>query len=182
MTNFDMAHIIGVMVDNKWKMAPQQEAQEKTLVVHVALYNDPDRAQTTAGSSTAGAQSTTNSEVSTGPQLEVAGPQPEVTDTTPRFPAVVFNITGGSVEHGNSMDGNDEDLWHLARIQNGTAHAGRPPRPSTPINVPPAGQLQSLNDSIMSNTSYASIVGNGQLNQQSVRGGRGGHHQRNRSE
>ena len=32
----------------------------------------------------------------------------------------------------------------------------------------------------MSNTSYASLVRNGQLNQQSVQGGYGGHHQRNR--
>ena len=56
----------------------------------------------------------------------------------------------------------------------------RPPRPSTPINVPPTGQPQSLNDSIMSNTSYASLVRNGQLNQQSVQGGYGGHHRRNR--
>ena len=42
--------------------------------------------------------------------------QPEDTDTTPRSPAVVFNITGGSFEHG--MDGNDEVLLHLAGIQN----------------------------------------------------------------
>ena len=143
-----------------------------------AMCNDPDRAQPTAGTPTAGVQSATNPEVRTGPQLEDAGPQPEVTDTTPKSPAVVFNITGDSVEHG--MDGNDEDILHLAGIQNGMPPAERPPRPSTPINVPPPRQPQSLNDLIMSNTSYASLVRNGQLNQQSVRGGFGGHHQRNR--
>ena len=162
----------------KCKIALLQEAQEKSLAVHVAMCNDPDRAQPTAGTPTAGAQSATNPEVRTGPQLEDAGPQPEVTDTTPRSPAVVFNITGGSVEHG--MEGNDEDLLHLGRIQNEMSPAERPPRPSTPINVHPPRQPQSLNDSIMSNTSYASLVRNGQLNQQSVQGGYGGHHQRNR--
>ena len=178
MNNFDMSHIIEEMAVIKCKMALLQEAQEKSLAVHIAMCNDPDRAQPTAGTPTAGAQSATNPEVRTGPQLEDAGPQPEVTDTTPRSPTVVFNITGGSVEHG--MDGNDEDLLHLARIQNEMPPAERPPRPSTPINVLPPRQPQSLNDSIMSNTSYASLVRNGQLNQQSVQGGYGGHHQRNR--
>ena len=60
------------------------------------------------------------------------------------------------------------------------APAERPSRPSTPINVPPPRQPQSLNDSIMFNTSYGSLVRNGQLNPQSVRGGYGGHHQQNR--
>ena len=71
--------------------------------VHVVLCNDPDCAQSNAGSSTVGAQSVTNWEVRTVPQLEDAGLQPEVTETTPRSPAVVFNITDGSVEPG--MDG-----------------------------------------------------------------------------
>ena len=98
MNNFDMSHIIEEMAVSKCKMALLQEAQEKSLAVHVAMCNDPDRAQPTAGTPTAGAQSATNPEVRTGPQLEDDGPQPEVTDTTPRSPAVVFNITGGSVE------------------------------------------------------------------------------------
>ena len=56
--------------------------------------------------------------------MEDAGPQPEVTDATPRSHAVVFNITGGSVKDG--MDDNDEDLLHMARIQNGMSPAERP--------------------------------------------------------
>ena len=171
-----MSHIIEEMAVIKCKMALL--AQEMSLAMHVVMCNDPDRAQPTAGTPRAGAQSATNPDVRTGPQLEDAGPQPEVTDTIPRSLAVVFNVAGGSVEHG--MDSNDEDLLHLARIQNGMSPAERPPRPSTPIKVPPPRLPQSLNDSIMSNTSYASLVRNGQLNQQSVRGGFGGHHQRNR--
>ena len=123
MNNFDMSHIIEEMAVIKCKMALLQEAQEKSLAVHVAMCNDTDRAQPTAGTPTAGAQSATNPEVRTGPQLEDAGPQPEVTDTTLRPHAVVFNITGGSVELG--MDGNNEDLLHLARIQNGMPPAER---------------------------------------------------------
>ena len=170
--------IIEGMAEIKCKMALLQEAQKKSLAVHVTMCNAPDRSQPTAGTLMAGAQNATNLEVRTGPQLEDARPQPEVTDTTPRSPAVVFNITGGSVEHG--MDCNDEDLLYLASIQNGMSSAERLPRPSTPINVPPSRQPQSLNDSIMSNTLYASLARNGQLNQQSIRGGYGGHHQRNR--
>ena len=36
------------------------------------------------------------------------------------------------------------DLLHMTRIQNGMSPAERPPRTSTAINVPPAGQPQSL--------------------------------------
>ena len=49
----------------KCKMALLQEAQEKSLAVHVAMCNDPDRAQPTAETPTAGAQSATNPEVRT---------------------------------------------------------------------------------------------------------------------
>ena len=93
-----------------------------------------------------------------------------------------YTITGNSTEHG--MDGNDEDLVNLARIQDGIPPVVHHRPPSTPTrshlsDVPPL----SPNDSIMSNTSYASLVRNGQLNTQSVndrRNIRPTHNQRNR--
>ena len=67
-----MSHIIEEMAVIKCKMALLQEAQEKSLAVHVAMCNDPDRAQPTAGTPTAGAQSATNPEVRTGQGWPVA--------------------------------------------------------------------------------------------------------------
>ena len=46
MNNFDMSHIIEEMAVIKCKMALLQEAQEKSLAVHVAMCNDPDRCTT----------------------------------------------------------------------------------------------------------------------------------------
>ena len=60
MNNFDMSHILEEIAVIKCKMALLQEAQEKSLAVHVAMCNDPDRAQPTAETPTAGAQSATN--------------------------------------------------------------------------------------------------------------------------
>ena len=53
MNNFDMAPVIEEIVGIKCKMALLQEAREKSFVVHVALCDDPDRAQSDAGSPTA---------------------------------------------------------------------------------------------------------------------------------
>ena len=108
MNNFDMAHIIEEMSNIKCKMSILQEAQEKSLAVHAALCNDvPERAHSVEAPPTS----------SDGAMPEVVQLQQEVTDDTPKSPAVVFNITGNSTEHG--MDGNDEDLVNLARIQDG---------------------------------------------------------------
>ena len=85
-----------------------QEAQEKSLAVHAALCNDvPERAQFVETPPTSSDRATP----------EVIQLQQEVTDDTSKSPADVFNITGNSTEHG--MDGNDEDLVNLARIQDG---------------------------------------------------------------
>ena len=162
MNNFDMAHIIEEMSNIKCKMSILQEAQEKSLAVHAALCNDvPERAHSDEAPPTS----------SDGAMPEVVQLQHEVIDDTPKSPAVVFNITGNSTEHG--MDGNDEDLVNLARIQDGIPPVAHHRPPATPTrshlsDVPPL----SLNDSIMSNTSYASLVRNGQLNTQSGHDGR----------
>ena len=99
--------------------------------------NDPDRAQTTAGSSTAGAQSTTNPEVSTGPQLEDAGPQPEVTDTTPRFPAVVLILVVVQL--------NMAIVWMTMMKTYGTWRASRMERHMLDVHLAPLLQSTSLN-------------------------------------
>ena len=173
MNNFDMAHIIEEMSNIKCKMSILQEAQEKSLAVHAALCNDvPERAHFDEAPPTS----------SDGAMPEVFQLQQEVIDDTPKSPVVVFNITGNSTEHG--MDGNDEDLVNLARIQDGIPPVVHHRPPSTPTrshlsDVPPL----SPNDSIMSNTSYASLVRNGQLNTQSGhdrRNIRPTHNQRNR--
>ena len=88
--------------------------------------------------------------------------QQEVTSVAPKSPPVVFNITANSIKHG--MEGNDDDLISLARIQGELPPAVSPRRPSSRTDVHPLDEPQSLNDSIKSNTSYASLVRNGQLN------------------
>ena len=152
MNNFDMAHIIEEMSNIKCKMSILQEAQEKSLAVHAALCNDvPERSHSVEAPPTS----------SDGAMPEVVQLQQEVTDGTPKSPAVVFNITGNSTEHG--MDGNDEDLVNLARIQDGVPPVVHPcPRPPSTPSTPTRSHLSdvlplSTNDSIMSNTSYASL-------------------------
>ena len=148
MDNFDMAHIIETMSDIQSKMLILQEAQEKSLSVHAALCNDvSERAQPTEiPPAPAG-----------GTKPEAIKLQQEVTSGAPKSPPVVFNITANSIDHG--MDGNDDDLINLARIQGELSPAVSPRRPSSQTDEP-----HLLNDSIMSNTSYASLVRNGQLN------------------
>ena len=55
MNNFDITHIIEEMSEIKCKMSILQEAQEKSLAVHAASYNDgQEDAQSTAETDTAG--------------------------------------------------------------------------------------------------------------------------------
>ena len=153
MDNFDMAHIIETMSDIQSKMLILQEAQEKSLSVHAALCNDAsERAQPTEiPHAPAG-----------GTKPEAIKLQQEITGGAPKSPPVVFNITANSIDHG--MDGNDDDLINLARIQGELPPAVSPRRPSSLTDDHPPDEPHLLNDSIMSNTSYASLVPNGQLN------------------
>ena len=177
MNNFDMAHIIEEMSEIKCKMSILQEAQEKSLAVHAVLCNDAQQhAQSTAETDGTGDRVSANPE-NRGPhpevavpQLEDAEPQPEVEGTAPKSPAVVFNITGDAVEHG--MDGNDDDILNLAHIQGAMPPRGGQHRPSTPTGRRQPEPPQSPTNSMMSNTSYASLVRNGQLNNQPRRNGR----------
>ena len=137
----------------------------KSLAMHAAICNDArEHTQSTGDTDTTG-HVPANSEVKAphpedaGPQLGDAGSQPEAADTAPKSPAVVLNITGDAPEHG--MDGNDDDIVDLARIQGAMSPCGGHHRPSTPAGRRQPEEPQSPINSIMSNTSYASLVRNG---------------------
>ena len=160
-----MAHIIEEMSEIKCKMAILQEAQEKSLAVDADICNDAREHTQSAGDTDTTGHVPANPEIKAphpedaGPQLEDAGSQQEAAVTAPKSSAVVFNITGDAPVY--SMDRNDDIIMDLARIQGAMSPRGEQHRPSTPAGRRQPEEPQSPTNSIMSNTSYASLVRNG---------------------
>ena len=139
--NFDMGGIIQQMNSMKLQLKTLQEAQEATMMVHAALCNK---------------QGTADSPRVAPPSPPT--PLPEV-HSSPILPSSAGTVTNLETTRGvdNDMNGDNDDLLRLAVIQ------GRfPPIPEdnqrqrhqpSPRSSPPP-----LNDSIMSNTSYSSMV------------------------
>ena len=145
MNNFDMSHIIEEMSCIKAKLKILQEAQETSLAVHAAMCNDvksPTGANSTSGS-------TQTSVIATPPSSQPPCSPPDV--PTPRpYSAVVRANMEHSITH--DMDGSNEDILRLARIQ------GRY-RPSGPPQLPASRQQPgSPANSMVSLSSYSSLI------------------------